>query len=51
MDKDIKDVLQNIQSEVKQINTKLNEMKKTQLNGNYVYRDEQINSNDHNDMD
>ncbi|WP_186430428.1 hypothetical protein [Clostridium sp. BSD9I1] len=51
MDKDIKDVLLNIQSEVKQINNKLNEMKKTQLNGNYVYTDENINSNDNNDMD
>ncbi|MPN17702.1 hypothetical protein SDC9_165057 [bioreactor metagenome] len=51
MDKDIKDVLLNIQSEVKQINNKLNEMKKTQLNGNYVYTDEHINSNDDKGMD
>jgi hypothetical protein len=43
MDKDIKDLLLNIQSEVRQINNKLDEIEKTASNGNYAYTDKDIN--------
>ncbi|KZL92942.1 hypothetical protein [Clostridium magnum] len=44
MDKDIKDLLLNIQSEVRQINNRLDEIEKTASNGNYTYTDKDINS-------
>jgi len=44
MDKDIKYLLINIQSEVRQINNRLDEIEKTASNGNYAYTYEDINS-------
>ncbi|MCY6958690.1 hypothetical protein [Clostridium brassicae] len=44
MDKDIKDLLLNLQSEVTQINNRLDEIEKTPSTGNYVYTNEDINS-------
>lgn len=44
MDKDIKALLLNIQSEARQINDKLDEIEKTVSNGNYTYTDKDINS-------
>lgn len=43
MDKDIKDLLLSIQSEVRQINNRLDEIEKTASNGNYTYRNEDTN--------
>lgn len=45
MDKDTKDLLLSIQSEVRQINNRLDEIQKTAANGNYTYTDKDINSN------
>lgn len=51
MDKDIKDLLVNIQLEVRQINNRLDEIEKIASNGNYVYTDVDINSKQYKDMD
>lgn len=50
MDKDIKDLLLNIQSEVRQINNRLDEIGKTAANGNYTYTNEDINSKEYKNM-
>lgn len=47
MDKDIKELLINIQSEVKQINNRLDEVKRIAYNGDYAYRDTDINSKEY----
>lgn len=47
MDKDIKDLLLSIQSEVRQINNRFDKIEKTASNGNYAYTDEDINSKQH----
>lgn len=51
MDKDIKDLLLNIQSEVRQINVKLDEVEKTATNGNYAYTSEKINFKQYKNID
>lgn len=51
MDKDIKELLLNIQSEVKYIHNKLEELEKTSDNGNYTYTDEDINSKQYKNID
>lgn len=51
MDKDTKDLLLSIQSEVRQINNRLNEIQKTAANGNYTYTDKDINSNQYENID
>ncbi len=44
MDKEIKDLLLNIQSEVRQINNRVDEMKRITSNGNYTYSSNDVNS-------
>lgn len=44
MDEEIKNLLLNIQSDIKQINNKLDEVEKTASNGNFAYTDEGNNS-------
>lgn len=51
MDKEIKDLLLNIQSEVRQINNRLDEIGKTAANGNFAYTDTDINSEQYKNID
>lgn len=51
MDKEIQDLLLNIQSEVRQINNRLDEIEKKASNGNYAYTNEDINSNQYENID
>ncbi len=44
MDKEIKDLLLNIQSEVRQINNRVNKMEKMASSGNYTYTSKDVNS-------
>ena len=44
MDKEIKDLLLNIQSEVRQINNRVNKMEKMDSSGNYTYTSKDVNS-------
>lgn len=50
MDKDIKDLLLNIQSEVRQINNRLDQVERSASNGDYAYRDTDINSKEYKNM-
>lgn len=50
MDKDIKDLLLNIQSEVRQINNRLDKVEITASNGDYSYRYTDINSKEYKNM-
>ncbi|MDF2879883.1 MAG: hypothetical protein K0R54_440 [Clostridiaceae bacterium] len=49
MDKDLKDLLTNIQSDVKKINSKLDDLERISSNGNFVYTDTDINSKQYKD--
>lgn len=44
MDKEIKDLLLNIQSEVRQINNRVDKIEKMTSNGNYTYANKDVNS-------
>lgn len=51
MDKDLKDLLLNIQLDVRKINSKLDEIEKISSNGNYAYTDTDINSKNYKNLD
>ena len=47
MDKDLQNLLMNIQSDIKKINSKLDELERVSSNGSFVYTDTDINSKQH----
>lgn len=51
MDKDTKDLLLSIQSEVKQINNRLDQIERTAANGNYTYTDRDVISKQYKNVD
>jgi hypothetical protein len=51
MDKDTKDLLLSIQSEVRQISNRLDQVERTAANGNYTYTDRGVVSRQYKNVD